>query len=254
MARPGGAWITDQLLNNQDYLHLKREIREKFAGPRSAGETVILHGGVHWQSLAMTPMELDFLNTDLKTDRDIAGIFFNFPAYLLGLSDSTYNNLREARHFLYTDIVFPLLDMFVDSLNAWLTPRYGGYLDYDREDVDTIQEQIQLTRKDASLRAGQEWLQGTSTFHETRQRQGKALLPCEDFLLLNNVPVPISHLDRYVQQLCNQHLHLPGKNNLPIQETSIIEAPSEPEQRIDPPHQGFSAFQRQIWNNYPTSD
>ena len=54
--------------------------------------------------------------------------------FLLGLADSTYSNQEEARYALYTEIVFPLLDTFQDSLNMWLTPRYGGYLGYDQDD------------------------------------------------------------------------------------------------------------------------
>src|SRR5262249_35973212 len=103
MAAPSGAWVTKQILNDPDYRNLKREIHEKFSGPRNAREPVILHGGVEWQSMSMTPMELDFLSSDEKTDRDIAGIFFNFPVFLLGLADATFNNLSEAKYFLYTD-------------------------------------------------------------------------------------------------------------------------------------------------------
>src|SRR5439155_507191 len=141
------------ILNDPDYRNLKKEIHDKFSGPRNAREPVILHGGVEWQSMSMTPMELDFLSSDEKTDRDIAGIFFNFPTFLLGLADATFANQSEAKHYLYTDIIFPIWDMFVDDLNSWLTPRYGGYLDYDREDVETIQERIQAAKAQASDRA-----------------------------------------------------------------------------------------------------
>src|SRR6266568_1706375 len=60
MARPGGAWVTDALLGDTEYKGLKEEIRKKFAGPRNAGETAILHGGVKWQSMSMSPYELDW--------------------------------------------------------------------------------------------------------------------------------------------------------------------------------------------------
>src|SRR5260370_16496998 len=100
----------------------------------------MLHGGVKWQSMSMSPMELDWIESDNKSDRDMAGIFFNFPLFLLGLADSTYSNQEEARYALYTEIVFPIMDLFQDSLNMWLTPRYGGYLGYAQEDVEAIQK------------------------------------------------------------------------------------------------------------------
>src|SRR5260221_636204 len=143
MARPGGAWVTDAILGDQEYTSRKKEIKAEFGGPRNAGETAIPQGGVKWQSMSMSPYELDWLASDNKSDRDIAGIFFNFPLFLLGLADSTYSNQEEARYALYTEIELPLLDMFEGSLNMWLTPRYGGYLGYDPKDIEAIQRRLQ---------------------------------------------------------------------------------------------------------------
>lgn len=224
-ARPGGAWVTDAVLQNQEYLSLKREIREKFAGPRNAGETVILHGGVKWQSMGMTPMELDFLNTDTKGDRDIAGIFFNFPVYLLGLADATFANMAEAKHYLYTDIVFPILDMYEDSLNSWLTPRYGGWLGYDKEDVETIQERLQAAKAQASDRAAQEFTGGTTTFLEAREIQGKQLLPVKDFVIINQVPVHVDQLDEYIEAMAGKTINPPPPPpQLPLPGSTVVDA------------------------------
>src|SRR6266487_857929 len=224
MARPGGAWVTDALLGDTEYKGLKEEIRKKFAGPRNAGETAILHGGVKWQSMSMSPYELDWLESDTKGDRDIAGIFFNFPTFLLGLVDATFNNQAEAKHFLYTDIVFPIMDMFVGSLNMWLTPRYGGYLDYDKEDVETIRERLQEAKAVESDRAGNEFAGGTSTFHETRTIQGKEQLPNKDFVLLQQVPVFVDQLDDYIQAQMDKVFNpLPPPPPLQLPPTKVTE-------------------------------
>jgi HK97 family phage portal protein len=212
MARPGGAWVTDAPLADQEYKSLKDEIRKKFAGPRNAGETAILHGGVKWQSMSMSPMELDWLESDNKSDRDIAGIFFNFPLFLLGLADSTYSNQEEARYALYTEIEFPILDMFEASLNMWLTPRYGGYLGYDPEDVEAIQTRLQQAKGQASDRATAEFTgngTSTTTFHEAREVQGKAKLPVKDFVLINNVPVHVEDLDDYIEAQAGKVINPP---------------------------------------------
>lgn len=226
MARPGGAWVTDALLGDTEYKGLKDEIRKKFAGPRNAGETAILHGGVKWQSMSMSPMELDWLESDAKSDRDIAGIFFNFPTFLLGLADATFNNQAEAKHFLYTDIVFPINDMFVGSLNMWLTPRYGGYLDYDKQDVETIRERLQEAMAVESDRAGSEFTAGTSTFHETRAIQGKAELPNKDFVLLQQVPVFVDQLDEYIAAQMEKVINPPPPPpQLQLPPTTVTEDP-----------------------------
>lgn len=221
MAAPSGAWVTKEILSDPTYKGLKKEIHEKFSGPRNAREPVILHGGVQWQSMSMTPLELDFLASDDKTDRDIAGIFFNFPVFLLGLSDTTFNNQAEAKHYLYTDICFPILDMFVDDLNTWLTPRYGGWLDYDREDVETIQERIQAGKAQMSDRANLEFAGGTTTFLEAREIQGKERLPVKDFIYIKDVPVHIDNLDAYIAATTDK----------------VISPPEPPPLMLPPPQQ-----------------
>lgn len=235
MARPGGAWVTDALLDNTSYKNLKEEIRKKFAGPRNAGETAILHGGVKWQSMSMSPYELDWLESDTKGDRDIAGIFFNFPTFLLGLADATFDNQDAAKRFLYTDIVFPIMDMFEDSLNMWLTPRYGGYLGYDRDDVETIADQIKAAKAADSDRAQTEFTAGTTTFFEAREIQGKEKLPVKDFVMIGQVPVHVEDLDEYIAAMAGKTITPPPPppqfhmlpQGTPDNSTTVTEVPND---------------------------
>jgi HK97 family phage portal protein len=233
MARPGGAWVTDALLGDQEYKGLKEEIRKKFAGPRNAGETAILHGGVKWQSMSMSPMELDWLESDTKSDRDIAGIFFNFPTFLLGLADATFDNQDAAKRFLYTDIVFPLLDMFEDSLNMWLTPRYGGYLGYDKDDVETIADQLKAAKAQDSDRAQAEFTAGTATFLEAREIQGKPKLPVKDFVIINFVPVHVEDLDDYIAAMSGKTINPPEPMPKLPPPTTITEVPDDTSDNSD---------------------
>jgi len=251
MARPGGAWVTDALLGDTEYKGLKEEIRKKFAGPRNAGETAILHGGVKWQSMSMSPYELDWLESDTKGDRDIAGIFFNFPLFLLGLADSTYSNQEEARYALYTEIEFPLLDMFQDSLNMWLTPRYGGYLGYDQDDVEAIQRRLQEAKAQASDRAQAEFIGGTTTFLEAREIQGRPKLPVKDFVVLNQIPVHVEDLDDYIAAMSGKTINPPPPQpQLPPPKTTVTQvddmtdptdAPDDPGNQQPPPQKNLDA-------------
>lgn len=235
MARPGGAWVTDALLGDTEYKGLKDEIRKKFAGPRNAGETAILHGGVKWQSMSMSPMELDWLESDTKTDRDIAGIFFNFPLFLLGLADSTYQNQSEARFALYTEIEFPLLDMFEASLNMWLSTRYGGYLGYAQDDVEAIQERLQQAKVQASERADTEFTGGTTTFLEAREIQGKNVLAVKDFVMIGTTPVHVEDLDDYIEAMAGKTISPPPPPPMlpPPGKTTVTEIPNDDNDNAD---------------------
>ncbi len=247
MARPGGAWVTDALLGDREYKSLKDEIRKKFAGPRNAGETAILHGGVKWQSMSMSPYELDWLESDTKGDRDIAGIFFNFPTFLLGLADATFDNQDAAKRFLYTDIVFPIMDMFEDSLNMWLSPRYGGYLGYDRDDVETIADQIKAAKAQDSDRATAEFTASTTTFHEAREIQGKPKLSVKDFVIINNVPVHVEDLDEYIASMTGEKINPPAPPPMllsPPGQTMVTEIP--PDNNLPPAKQLPRARQTKV--------
>src|SRR6266568_5048249 len=234
MARPGGAWVTDALLGDTEYKGLKEEIRKKFAGPRNAGETAILHGGVKWQSMSMSPMELDWIESDTKGVRDIARIFFNFPLPLLGLADTTFNNLEEAKRFLYTDIEFPLLDMFEASLNMWLTPRYGGgYLGYDSNDVETIADQLKAAKAADSDRATAEFAASTITFHEAREIQGKQRLPVKDFVIINQVPVHVDDLDDYIAAMSGKTINPPPPQLLPPGHVTVTPVDNSGDNSVD---------------------
>src|SRR5260221_7509409 len=229
MARPGGAWVTDALLGDTEYKGLKEEIRKKFAGARNAGETATLHGGGKWQSMSMSPYELDWIESETKGDRDIARALFNFPVFLLGLADATFDNQDAAKRFLYTDIVFPIMDMFENSLNMWLTPRYGGYLGYDKDDVETIADQIKAAKAQDSDRATAEFTASTTTFHEAREIQGKKPLPVKDFMIINNIPVHIEDLDDYIAALTGEKINPPAPppQLLPAPQTTVTEVPTD---------------------------
>src|SRR6266496_4256545 len=235
MARPGGAWVTDALLGDTEYKGLKKEIRDKFAGPRNAGETAILHGGVKWQSMSMSPYELDWLESSTKGDRDIAGIFFNFPLFLLGLADSTYTNQEEARYALYTEIVFPILDTFQDSTNMWLTPRYGGFLGYDQEDVEAIQARLQEAKGQASDRASAEFAASTATFLEAREIQGRPKLNVKDFVIINQIPVHVEDLDDYIAAMSGKTINPPPPPPMlpPPGQTIVTEVPNDATDTLD---------------------
>ncbi len=129
--------------------------------------------------------------------------------FLLGLADSTYTNQEEARYALYTEIDFPILDTFQDSLNMWLTPRYGGYLGYDQEDVEAIQKRLQEAKGQASDRATAEFAASTATFLEAREIQGRPKLNVKDFVIINQVPVHVEDLDDYIAAMSGKTINPP---------------------------------------------
>ena len=138
-ARPSGALVVDPKtatgLDDMQFQRLKDEIEDKYSGPNKAGRPMLLEGGLTWQEMGISPVDMDWLNGKHTSARDIAMVL-GFPAQMLGIpGDNTHRNMEEARLWLWEQTIIPLFDSLVEELNWWLTPLFGDNLrlapDYD---------------------------------------------------------------------------------------------------------------------------
>ena len=87
----------------------------------SAGQS-LLEGGLKWQSLSLSPADMDFAELKAAAARDIA-LAFGVPPMLLGLpGDNTYANYREANRALWRLTLLPLAGKILTSLQQGLQP------------------------------------------------------------------------------------------------------------------------------------
>ena len=138
-ARPSGALVYDAgdagTLTADQFDRLKAELAQAFAGAGNAGRPMLLEGGLKWQSLSLSPADMDFATLKAAAARDIA-LAFGVPPMLLGLpGDSTYANYREANRALWRLTLLPLADKLFaalgEGLSTWFTePRLA--IDLDR--------------------------------------------------------------------------------------------------------------------------
>src|SRR3546814_1188179 len=84
-----------------------------FQGAANAGRPMLLEGGLKWQSLSLTPADMDFTETKAAAAREIA-LAFGVPPMLLGLpGDNTYANYQEANRALWRLTILPLVTKIV---------------------------------------------------------------------------------------------------------------------------------------------
>ncbi len=145
-ARPSGALtykpndVMPQNLADPQFNRLKRELQEQYSGPSNAGRPMLLDGGMTWQQIMLSPIEMDFLNLKNTSARDIAAAY-GVPPMLIGiLGDATFANYKEARLALWEDRVIPDLVTIQDELNRWLSPLYGENvrLEFDADEVPAL--------------------------------------------------------------------------------------------------------------------
>ncbi|GGC38057.1 portal protein [Novosphingobium marinum] len=127
-ARPSGALVYEAgdtaTLTPDQFDRLKAELARAFSGENNAGRPMLLEGGLKWQSMSMTPADMDFATLKAAAARDIA-LAFGVPPMLLGLpGDSTYSNYREANRALWRLTLLPLSAKLFAALLEGLEPWY----------------------------------------------------------------------------------------------------------------------------------
>lgn len=125
-ARPSGALVYEGGdtggLSADQFERLKDELANAFSGQTNAGRPMLLEGGLRWQSMSMSPADMDFAELKAAAARDIA-LAFGVPPMLLGLpGDNTYANYREASRALWRLTLLPLLAKILSGLEEGLSP------------------------------------------------------------------------------------------------------------------------------------
>ena len=139
-ARPSGALVYEGAaehggLTADQFERLKGELAAAFSGGGNAGRPMLLEGGLKWQSLSLSPADMDFAELKAAAARDIA-LAFGVPPMLLGLpGDATYSNYREANRALWRLTLLPLAAKILAAVSEGLEPWFPGLalaVDLDR--------------------------------------------------------------------------------------------------------------------------
>jgi HK97 family phage portal protein len=145
-ARPSGAMVYDPgeagaVMAPEQFERLRAELDASFSGAGNAGRPMLLEGGLKWQSMSLTPADMDFVGLKAAAAREIA-LAFGVPPMLLGLpGDAAYANYREANKALWRLAILPLagniLGALADGLKAWWP---GLTLSVDPDQVPALSE------------------------------------------------------------------------------------------------------------------
>jgi HK97 family phage portal protein len=143
-ARPSGALVykgdNGSNLSEEQFDRLREELTANFSGGGNAGRPLLLEGGLSWQTMSMTPHDMDFMQLKHGAAREIA-LAFGVPPMLLGIpGDNTYANYREANLAFWKQTVLPLVSRFACALGNWLGPAWGERLrlSFDADRIEAL--------------------------------------------------------------------------------------------------------------------
>ncbi|MHA7856529.1 MAG: phage portal protein [Henriciella sp.] len=128
-ARPSGALMYGKdgaRLTDDQFDRLKDQLTNEHAGAANAGRPLLLEGGLDWQPMSLSPVEMDFTETRYTAAREIA-LAFGVPPMLLGIpGDNTYSTYKEAQIAFWRLTILPLVQKTGNALTVWLRGRFDG--------------------------------------------------------------------------------------------------------------------------------
>lgn len=154
-ARPSGALVYDTAdgegLTASQFDRLRAELESAFSGAHNAGRPMLLDGGLKWQSMALSPADMDFAALKNSAAREIA-LAFGVPPMLLGLpGDNTYSNYREANRALWRLTLLPLANKLLATLREGLKPWFPkAELAIDLDQITALSEDRERLWKQVS--------------------------------------------------------------------------------------------------------
>jgi HK97 family phage portal protein len=122
-------------------------VNGKMNGVENKGKVTTAAVSLQWQEMGMSSVDMNLIETNKLSKDDICNIF-NFPAVLISNSNTTYNNVREAKKELVSGLIVNECTSFTDALNRWLVPMFGiknkqYHIDFDISALPEMQEDMQ---------------------------------------------------------------------------------------------------------------
>lgn len=153
-AKQSGILTTDSPIDPNQKEQIEKK-RDAMIGMLNAGRPPIMTNGLKWQSISLSPFDMDWLAGDKNADEKIARAF-RVPNQIVGIPGSqTFANYQEANRCLFETNIIPFGERILEKLTSLLAPRYGEGLELvvDTDNVPAMRE----SQNDKYNRANTAW-------------------------------------------------------------------------------------------------
>lgn len=194
--RPPGAIVTEGNLDDEQHARLEESLEKKMMGYKSAGRPPVFEAGIKWQPFAITPKDMDWLDSDKLNTRKICAAFNVAPELIGDAENKTYSNYKEARKALYLETVLPLMDFLRDEYNNWLTPMFGENLalEYNKDAIEAIREELNAVYE----RQEKAWWR---SINEKRRACGDDEIgPAGDVIMVPSTFIPLADISGNIEE------------------------------------------------------
>ena len=152
-ARPDGILKTEETVSPQEARRVGKEWKKQYGGVDKAGSVAVLGKGLDYQTVALSPKDLAFIESKEKTKEDICTMF-GVSLYKLGqVKDINRANALELEHSFQKDTITPRL-FWRDAYLTQLVQIYDTRLIIKSESVVPRDKEFGLKERDINMKHG----------------------------------------------------------------------------------------------------
>ena len=176
-ARPDALIMSDRTLTQKQKDELQARWEQRHKGVGKSSRIGLLEGGLKYQQLSLTPIQIDHIES-MKFTRDDILTAFKMPKPILAVIDDVNRaNSETAKEIFLSETIKPLVAKITEKLNEQLiTPEYGEEYNLGFKDPTPQNKEMLLKEFQAGI---DNWL----TANEIRQQLGKEPIRGGDNLL-----------------------------------------------------------------------
>ena len=122
---------------------------------QNAGKILIAGAKLGWVNMGLSPVDLQLLESEKITLRELCNVYGVNSALFNDPDNKTYNNMKEAKKEMLTQVVLPELVLIRDAFNRFFEGEIGNgyYIDFDI----TVFPELQEDMKELSAILSQSW-------------------------------------------------------------------------------------------------
>lgn len=176
---PGKGQYIPTAMNPDEKLDLQKDFR-RYGLRAKQFQVIMTTASLKWQSMGYPTKDLMLMEeVEESTVAVCAGL--NFPPFILGLRDTTFNNMEQAEKSLYTNAIIPDAESYYEQLTAYFNLiEYNLRFDKDFSHIPALQpdrKTLADARKAMNEALEIEWRNGMITLDEWRKKNDEDPIP-----------------------------------------------------------------------------
>lgn len=148
-----GYWTRDNgFLNPAQVEEANKALEQAFGGVDKAHKPVSVPRGLTYNTISTTQKDMEFLSL-LERTRDDILFALDIPKAIMGLADTTFNNMAEARKAFWTSSLNPIIKRLERMLQSNMIDRFkwGMQIDFDTSNVAELQDDYKTQGETAKI-------------------------------------------------------------------------------------------------------